>query len=348
MNRNRRSMYVHFSLVIALILLVSAIISGIFLVILMHFGIVESLFGYPLIRLIITLLSCTVIGTLIATFFSKRILRPLNKVVEGTRQIADGNFDIQIDPTGMNNDLEDLIQNFNLMARELQNVELVHKSFINDFSHEMKTPLVSINGFAKQLQNPALTEAERTKYLQIITEETARLSTLSANILLLSKVENQESITLKKIRYSLDEQLRHALILLQKEWEAKNLTMSLNLNPVLIYGDSDLLIQVWLNILSNAIRFTDNEGTIQINCYRLGNEVKVNIKDSGAGMSDKVRRRIFNKFYQGDSSHQSHGNGLGLAIAKRIITLHDGKIIVKSKLGEGSTFIIILPQKKTE
>lgn len=344
MRRDRRSMYVHFSLIIAFILLVSSIISGIILFFLLKLGLISTLFGYPLIRLIITLLSCTVVGTVIAAVFSKRILRPLNEVVEGTREIAAGNFDVQIESTKMNNDLEDLIRNFNLMARELKNVELVHKNFINDFSHEMKTPLVSINGFAKQLQNPEISEADRVRYLKIITEETARLSSLSSNILLLSKVENQESITLKKTQYSLDEQLRHALILLQKTWETKDLRIDLNLQSVEVTADSDLLMQVWLNILSNAINFTDTGDIIEINCYTLGKEVKVNIKDSGAGMSDKVRRHIFNKFYQGDSSHQTQGNGLGLAIAKRIVTLHNGKIIVKSKIGEGSTFIIILPQ----
>ena len=337
-------MYMHFSLIVAFILLVSSVISGLILIILLKLGAIRSLFGYPLIRLVITLLSCTVVGTVIAAFFSKRILRPLNKMVEGTREIAAGNFDVQIDSTKMNNDLEDLIHNFNMMARELKNVELVHKNFINDFSHEMKTPLVSINGFARQLQNPHISEEERAQYLQIITEETERLSTLSNNILLLSKVENQESITLKKTTYALDEQLRHALILLQKVWEEKDLTISLNLQPVAINAESDLLLQVWLNILGNAVHFTKAGGTIEVNCYTLGREVKVNIKDNGVGMTDGVRRHIFNKFYQGDTSHQSQGNGLGLAIAKRVVVLHNGKIIVKSKLGEGSTFIVILPQ----
>ncbi|MBL1225761.1 sensor histidine kinase [Enterococcus sp. BWR-S5] len=344
MRRNRRSMYVHFSLIIAVILLVASIVAGIFLLVLMHLGIINSLKGYPVIRLIITLLSCTVVGTVIAAVFSKRILRPLNEVVEGTRQIASGNFDVQIQSTGMNNDLEDLVQNFNLMSKELSNVELVHQSFINDFSHEMKTPLVSINGFAKQLQNPNISEEDRNHYLKIIAEETERLSSLASNVLLLSKVENQEGITLKKEPYSVDEQLRHALILLQKNWETKNLVIELNLQPITITADSDLFMQVWLNILGNAIHYTESGGTIEVNCYKIGNEVKVNIKDNGIGMSDKVRQHVFNKFYQGDSSHQGQGNGLGLPIAKRIVNLHNGKITVKSKMGSGSSFVVILPQ----
>lgn len=346
--RRSRSLKLQFVWTIFLILVSTSVISGVILLGLMKIGLINSLSGYPFLRLAITLLSCVIIGTTISLVVSKRILKPINDLVEGTKEIAKGNFEIHVENDTVNDELSALIDNFNLMAAELKNVDLVHNDFITNFSHEFKTPIVSIRGFAKQLNNPNLSEKDKQESIAVILEETERLSNLSMNILLLSKIENQEKITLKKASYYLDEQLRTCILLLQNLWEEKNIELSLNLAHLRVTADEELLTQLWLNLIKNAIRYSHIGGTITISCYVFGNAVKVNIRDNGIGMTDYTQKHIFDKFYQGDASHHAVGNGLGLTIAARIIQLHGGKIHVKSKQGKGATFITILPAIYTE
>ena len=228
------------------------------------------------------------------------------------------------------------------MTDELGSTEMFRNDFINNFSHEFKTPIVSIRGFAKQLQNDDLSEEQRREYIDIIVNESDRLASMSSNILLLTKFENQQMVT-DKTEFYLDEQIRKCILLLEKDWAKKNIEFDIDLNEIRYYSNEEMLSHVWLNILNNAIKFTPEKGTVTVKCYHDSSNITVKIIDNGIGMDDKTQRHIFDKFYQGDASHTSIGNGLGLPLAKRVVTLCGGKISVKSQMGKGTTFIVRLP-----
>jgi signal transduction histidine kinase len=291
-------------------------------------------------RVRIALLSYLVIGSFLVILLAKRVVRPMLKLTSATQEVAKGNFDIQIESKG-SDEITQAIQNFNMMTRELKSIEYLRKDFINSVSHEFKTPIASIQGFAKLLQSENLSDEERHEYTQIIIEETSRLSKLSSNILNLSKLENQEIVG-KKILFSLDEQIRRTILLLEPEWSKKKIEFDIELENTQYTGDEELLQQVWINILSNAIKFSDDESSISVNLYNEGPIVKIKISDTGIGISEEIQERILEKFYQGDKSHTHGGNGLGLSIAKRIVDICGGSIYVESILGNGTSFIVEL------
>lgn len=228
------------------------------------------------------------------------------------------------------------------MAKELSGIEMLRNDFIENVSHEFKPPLSAIEGYATLLQKKGLSEEKRVEYTQRILQNTQRLSTLTGNILLLSRLENQE-IGIIREKYCLDEQLREIILLFEEQWTAKNLDLEIDLDNADYCGNKELMAQVWQNILGNAIKFVSDGGKI---CARLRNtatEITVSILDNGIGMSQEVIDRIYEKFYQGDKSRASQGNGLGLTLAKRIVDLHSGKISVTSSVRNGSSFVIIMP-----
>ena len=229
------------------------------------------------------------------------------------------------------------------MTKELGSIEMFRNDFINNFSHEFKTPIVSIRGFAKQLQNDNLSTEKRKEYTDIIISEAERLTNMSANILLLNKFENQQFIT-NQIQYELDEQIRNCIILLEKEWSKKNLEIQLDLERTPIYGNAEMLSHLWINLIENAVKYSNDKGHITIGCRRTVGDIQFKISDDGNGMDDNTMKHIFDKFYQGDRSHAARGNGLGLSIVKRIVELCKGEIAVESKIGQGTTFTIKLPQ----
>jgi len=286
-------------------------------------------------------LTSIIIGTIISLITSRRVLKPLNELINATKEIAKGNFSVQVVNNHNCGELGDLISSFNDMVRQLNGVEMLHRDFINNFSHEFKTPIISIRGFAKQLKNSTLTNEEREEYADIIIRESERLTNMSTNILILDKLENQVIVS-NKTKFSLDEQLRNCILLLEKQWESKNLDLQIDLSEVTIFNNEEMLEQVWLNLIGNAIKYSPENSKLTIECYKNGSEIKIKIIDSGIGMTDEVMAHIFDKFYQGDLAHKSEGNGLGLSIAKRILDLCDGKISVKSKLNKGSTFTVWL------
>ncbi|WP_314066607.1 HAMP domain-containing sensor histidine kinase [uncultured Vagococcus sp.] len=322
------------------IMLLAGIISVILFVFLTKLNI-PGFNNSPLIRLISLSLASFIIGSLVSVAISNSLLRTSQQLIKGTQQIARGDYKVKIPITNRHHtEINELIGNFNKMAQALDNVEIIHNDFINNFSHEFKTPIVSIKGFAKQLQTSDLTEAERQESIQIIISESERLAQLSSNILQLSNLENHEIVRLQLQPYNLDEQLRNCLLLLQQKWEEKNLILELNLEPVSFIGDQEMMVSLWLNLLNNAIKFSQPEGTLSVKCYYVADQIKVKISDTGIGMEDTVRQHVFDKFYQGDPAHQETGSGLGLAIARRIATLHHGKISVRSVLNEGTTFTV--------
>ena len=296
----------------------------------------------PLTLISIAFIISTVIGTGITLFVSRRFFRPLDNLIKSQKKVAKGDFSARVKAPNNTNVLTELIKSFNAMVEELGSTEMFRNDFINNFSHEFKTPIVSIRGFAKQLQNDSLTDEQRREYIDIIVKESDRLASMSSNILLLTKFENQQIVT-DKTEFYLDEQLRSCILLLEKEWTKKNLNLDLNLGEVKYYSNEEMLSHVWQNILSNAIKFSNENGEISVKCYSDSSGVTVKIADNGIGMDDATRKRIFHKFYQGDTSHADQGNGLGLPLAKRVIDLCNGKISVKSQPGKGTTFIVKLP-----
>ncbi len=290
-----------------------------------------------------TLIACTIIGTVAAAIFTKWILSPLNEMINATDRIARGDFKVHIQETfDEKSDFGILQRSFNHMARELDSIEMFRNDFINNFSHEFKTPIVSIRGFAHQLRAGGLTPEEEREYIRIIAVESDRLAKMATNILLLSKLENQAIVT-DRTEFWLDEQLRTCILLLEKEWSAKSIELNIDLDAVKYCSNEDMLSHVWVNLISNAVKFTPAGGTVTCSLRQEGDSVVVTVADTGCGMDKATQKHIFEKFYQGDTSHTGAGNGIGLTIVSRILYLVRGTVAVKSEVGAGSSFTVTLP-----
>lgn len=281
----------------------------------------------------------------ISSAFNHTLFSYIQKLSAAMSQLSDGNFGITLDVTN-GGPLQNLYHDFNRMSQELSSVKLLKEDFINEFSHEFKTPLSSLNGFANLLLERELPKEQQRKYLQIIADESERLALLSKNQLLLSSLETQEIIVNKKI-YSLDEQLRNCVILLSREWEQKSLELSLDLKPVTYYGNPELMQHVWVNLISNAIKYTPPHGEIRISSCNVNNRIQICIEDSGIGIPQEELNNIFQRYYRAAQPDDSvKGIGLGLSIVKRIIDLCNGTLKVSSSLSAGSRFTVILPINK--
>lgn len=280
-----------------------------------------------------------IVGTVVALSISGRTTKFLRDIMDTTDKIANGDYSARLSIQGTS-EFRQLSEKFNHMAKELQSVELLRSDFVGNFSHEFKTPIVSILGFAKALKWDDLTKEERDEYLDIIISESERLSDLSQNVLYLSKIEKQSILT-NKTHFNLTEQLRLTVALLDQKLQAKELTVQFDNAEYFIDGSEEMLQQVWINLLDNAIKFSPNNGKIEIRMKQIGSGLAVKISDHGCGMSPETKEHIFDKFFQGDLSHSTRGNGLGLTIVKKIVELHNGSIIVHSS-DKGSTFEVIL------
>lgn len=272
--------------------------------------------------------------------------RPIRRILQATQQLTRGDFSVRIQPLhGLErmNGFDRIIADFNKMAEELSSIETLRTDFIASVSHEIKTPLAVMQNYATLLQTPNLTAEQRVEYAGAIADAAGRLSDLITNILRLSKLENQ-NIFPAVASYNLGEQLRECVLALEDLWEQKNLQLDIAIDDVQVEADEELLTLVWNNLLSNAIKFTDNGGTIAVSVIETEQWAMVSIADTGCGISAEVGRRIFEKFYQGDSSHATQGNGLGLALVKRIVDIIGGEISVESAVGVGSTFTVRLPK----
>ena len=289
------------------------------------------------------LIACTIIGTGAAAIFTKWFLLPLQEMIAATERISKGDFKVHIQQTfAEDSDFGRLQHSFNHMAHELDGIEMFRQDFINNFSHEFKTPIVSIRGFAHQLQAGGLTPEEEQEYIRIIAAESDRLAKMATNILLLSKLENQAIVT-EKTEFYLDEQIRSCLLLLEKQWSAKDIELNIDLDEVKYCFNEDMLSQVWLNLLGNAVKFTPRGGTVSCTLRANRDAVTVTVSDTGCGMDENTQKHIFEKFYQGDPSHAGDGNGIGLTIVGRILVLCHGSVHVDSRPGMGSRFTVTLP-----
>ena len=328
-------------LFVFLVLVASIIVAGLIWHFVMNIGLIAQYEAGQSIRAFMFLLIINVlIGTILATIGGDYFLRPLNKLARATREIAKGNFDVQVEIKG-SMELARLAIGFNEMAKELSSIETLRSDFVSNISHEFKTPVTSIRGFAKLLMKDNLTDEERMEYIQIIIHESDRLTRLSSNVLLLSSLESGSTIT-EKEEFSLDEQLRKIVLLLEPQLQNKRLITEIDLESVQISANEEMLHHVWLNILGNAIKFSHSEGLIGISLKTKNNKAIVSITDWGVGMDNTVKKRMFEKFYQADQSRAAEGNGLGLSLAKKIIDLERGEIHVKSAPGEGTCCTVSL------
>lgn len=285
--------------------------------------------------------SSVLIGLFLAFCFGKIIMQPINKIVDGMTKLSEGDYNVRID-LGKHSAMKEMSERFNKLAIELEKNEMLSSDFINNFSHEFKTPIASISGLVSLMKNSKLPENKRLEYLSIIEDETRRLSQMTTNVLNLSKLENQE-ILKDKVKFNLSEQIRTCVLLLEKKWLEKELELNLDFDEIDIVGNEDLLKQVWFNLIDNAIKFAYPKTELKIEINQENNLISVGVSNHGPTISEENSEKIFNKFYQVDKTHSKEGNGIGLSLAEHIVDLHEGMIYVESA-NELTKFIVELPK----
>lgn len=295
------------------------------------------------IPILLLALASLLLGTVIALYVGRLIVRPVQNISEAFDQLSGGNFDVKVPENEKLREIREMAQHFNAMTYDLSHIETLRSDFVANVSHEFKTPIAAIEGYATLLQNRSLSPEKHDHYVEKILENSRRLSNLSGNVLMLSKLENQEIVS-GKSEFRLDEQLRKCILLLESKWTEKNMEFDMELPTINYYGSEPLLSQVWVNLLDNAIKHSPVGGVIHIGIRQTDSLLIVTITDHGDGMSEEVQKHIFEKFYQGDSSHKAEGNGLGLALVKRIVELCKGTIEVESAPGNGAAFSVALPK----
>lgn len=293
------------------------------------------------IPIVILALGSILLGVVIALYVGKLIVRPVQNISNAFNELSKGNFDVKVPEDEKIMEIREMAKQFNAMTYDLSHIETLRSDFVTNVSHEFKTPIASIEGYATLLQDHRLSPEKHDHYVKIIIENSRRLSNLSSSVLMLSKLENQEVVP-NKTEYRLDEQLRKVILMLEGKWEPKNIEFDMELPRKLYYGSERLLEQAWSNIIDNAIKHSPENSTIHVFINTTDDAVEVIIADHGDGMTEDVQKHIFEKFYQGDPSRKSEGNGLGLPLVKRIIELCKGTVTVKSVPGEGSTFTVRL------
>ncbi len=298
------------------------------------------------VHILASLAASIIIGVLLAFIVGNLVLKPLSELIKATKRVMDGDYSVRLELGWVERrtirELKELIFDFNEMVEELENTEMFRKDFINNFSHEFKTPLVSIHGFARQLYEGGVSAEQQREFSKIILDETEYLSELSRNTLLMTNLDNKDIVT-DKVKFRLDEQLRSCMLRLEPQWSGKNIELDMEeTDKVWFYWNEQLLAHVWNNLFDNAVKFTPQGGYIRVTCKQIGSTVTVVITDSGCGISPNALPYIFEKFYQADSSHATKGNGLGLPLVKRIVELCGGSISVKSEVGKGTEFTVRL------
>ncbi|WP_237981391.1 sensor histidine kinase [Bacillus thuringiensis] len=288
--------------------------------------------------------TCSLIaGSLLILVASVFLVRPIKKLTKATKRIASGDFNVKLN-IKQTSELGTLARSFEEMMHDLQQLEQMRREFVTNVSHEVQSPLTSISGYALVLKESELSEYERSRYLDIIIAEAKRMSKMSDSLLKLSLLESQ-SKQLRLVTLSLDEQIRRIIVAIQPQWSARDIHFELDLQTVKVTADHDLLNQVWTNILRNSIKFSEDAGVINVSIKQDIKNVKILISDTGIGIHLDDQKRIFERFFKADRSHSRKydGSGMGLAIVKQIVSLHQGDIRVKSEPGQGTTFIVTLP-----
>ncbi|BBF43507.1 sensor histidine kinase [Lachnospiraceae bacterium KM106-2] len=293
-----------------------------------------------------------IIGGFLIAFGTRHLTAPIIEVSNAAKEIAQGNFQVEIPREEKSNpsyeyvdEIDELADHFNRMAKELNRMDYMRKEFMSNVSHEVKTPAAAITGFTEILIDGGLTEEEEKEYLALVNEESIRLSSLCENMLRMSRLDNQVIVGIKDY-IRIDEQLRKAAILLSDKWQGKQIDFEVKLEENRIMTNQDLLLEVWINLIDNAIKYSNEGGSISISEYRRENRIIVEIADEGIGMKKEKIPKIFDQFYQCEESHKKKGNGLGLSIVKRIVHMLSGEISCESEYGKGTRMTVSLPDEE--
>ena len=286
----------------------------------------------------------TLIAGLITSFINAKLLEPITRLSKAMKEVSQGDFEQHLETNSRIAEVGESYQSFNVMTKELRATEVLQMDFVSDVSHEFKTPINAIEGYTMLLQGEELSP-DQEEYVEKILFNTQRLSGLVGNILLLSKLENQ-NIPMKKTEYRLDEQIRQAVLSLETKWTEKEIGFQVELEEVKYTANEGLFMHIWINLLDNAIKFSPSKGTITMFLKQEQDSVKFILEDEGPGIEDDVKSRIFDKFYQVDGSHKAEGNGLGLALVKRIVDSAGGTIKAENREYGGCRFVIELPKQK--
>ncbi len=277
------------------------------------------------------------LAVLINSFF----LKPIDLLSISMKRVSDGDFSIRLKENSKIKEIGELNRSFNSMTAELGTTEVLQSDFVSNVSHEIKTPLNAIEGYATLLQDSDCTEEERVRYTEKILFNTKRLSELVGNVLILSKIESG-TVDINEDTFRLDEQIRQSIMLLEPKWVEKDIEFDIELDEIVYTGDRNLLLHVWNNIIGNAVKFSPNGGLVTIRLEKRGEETHFRVDDCGPGIGETAKKHIFDKFYQEDSSHKQDGNGLGLALVKRIVDMSGGSISAENLPEAGCRFTVIL------
>lgn len=292
----------------------------------------------------LTVIISLITGYSLTLCICRLILKPLRKIIQSMEALANGHYETRLHFRGPIANLAtftDFTSSFNKMAEELEHTDSLSNDFINNFSHEFKTPIVSIEGFAKLLKNGNLDTQQQLEYLTIIEEESKRLATMASNILNLSKIESQTILT-GQSKFNISEQIRNCFIILENKWSTRNLDFQLEFDEFTVTANEELLKQVWVNLLDNAIKYTPENEVIRVDIKQNYRSTIITVTNTGSEIPPEHQKYIFNKFYQTDKSHSDKGNGIGLAVVKKIVSLHNGTINVVSG-NKKTLFIVTLP-----
>lgn len=344
--RNRKNDRTIFSLRFRLVLLVAAELVASILLALWIGGLLDRyiLTDWNIPLFVYLLVISLLVGVLVTGFLSRLFFAPVKRLRLAMSQVAKGDFTIQLHTKSSSREIQQIYSGFNLMTDELRSTEVLQTDFVSNVSHEFKTPLGAIEGYAMLLQDcDNLTPQQRT-YVEKIVFNTQRLSSLTGSILLLSKLENQQ-IPTGQSTFSLDEQIRQTIVAMEPAWSQKEIELDVELDSLDYFGSEALMRHVWSNLLSNAIKFSPNAGAIRITLTQQEKEIQFRIRDHGPGISEEAMQHIYSRFYQGDSSHKQEGNGLGLALVHKILGLENGRITAENCPDGGCTFTVTLQKK---
>lgn len=276
-----------------------------------------------------------------ARLLSQAFFEPITKLREAMRKVADGELNTVLETKSTCVEIQELYAGFNLMTQELSSTEVLQSDFVSSVSHEIKTPINAIEGYTTLLQGTENIDEVENEYIERILFNTRRLSEMVSNILLLSKLENQ-TIAAPRVPFRLDEQIRQSILALETKWTEKDLEFDVVMDEITYLGNENLMRHVWDNLIGNAIKFSPEKKGITIRLYQKEKQILFTVEDEGPGFSEDVRNRLFDKFYQEDSSHKQEGNGLGLALVKRILTISKGTVTAENKAEGGCRFTVVL------
>lgn len=337
-NWTRRSFRFYFVFVCTLVVTITVLISSLADHLILKFSDIDT----SKVNIFITAGIAMTVGFLLSFVVSKVLLKPILKLQSAMNDVSEGNLNIKVVEKNIIDEIENINHSFNIMVKELQSNNEIQKNFITNVSHEFKTPLSVIEGYLTLLQDPTISEEEKNEYISELLATTKTMNALISNILVLSKIENQ-SIQMNKVDFYIDEQIRKIVVLLEPLWSRKEIEVSGELEQVLYNGNENIFMNVWKNLIENAIKFSPNKGKINIELTVKDTNIIFSISDEGCGIKEEEMKLIFNRFYQGDSSRKQEGNGLGLTLVKKCLEINNGTITVEN-LQKGCKFTVTIPK----